>query len=145
MAIVDDLLVHPGTYLGLDQERDASQPAAARMVVAPLPGGGGVTLDYEVFNTHTPERIRPHVEHTVIARTHDGGTIMVVAHPHGPTVAVLHETDPGVFELGPEGSPFPMKVLVSVPEPGRIRHSWWYGAPGEEPIERDVAEVTRSG
>jgi hypothetical protein len=32
-----------------------------------------------------------------------------------------------------------MKVVVSVPEPGRLRHAWWYGSPGEELTERDVA------
>ena len=36
-----------------------------------------------------------------------------------------------------------MKVVVSVPGPGRMRHAWWYGAPGDELAERDVAEVER--
>ena len=145
MPIVDDLLAHPGLYLGLDRDVDSGEPGAARIVVTPLPGGAGVSLDYEVLNPATPDRVRPHLEHTVIARTHDGGTIMVVAHTHAQTVAVLRETDPGTFELGAEGSPFPMKVVVSMPEPGHIRHAWWYGEPGKEVTERDVAEVTRSG
>jgi hypothetical protein len=34
-----------------------------------------------------------------------------------------------------------MKVVLSVPAPGRIRHAWWYGSPGEELAERDVAEL----
>ena len=38
-----------------------------------------------------------------------------------------------------------MKVVVSMPEPGRLVHTWWYGRPGEEPVERDVAEVVLSG
>lgn len=139
MSIVDDLLAHPGLYLGIDTER---KPQAARMMVTPLPGGSGVALDYEVFSADDPGRVRPHVEHTVVARTHDGGTIMLIGHVHGPSVAVLRETDPGVFELGAEGSPFPMKVLFSMPAPGRLRHSWWYGAPGEEPTERDVADLS---
>jgi hypothetical protein len=84
------------------------------------------------------------VEHTVIARTHDGGTVMVIGHPHASSVALLRETDPGTFEVGSEGSPFPMKVVVSVPEPGRIRHAWWYGAPGEHAVERDVTELALS-
>jgi hypothetical protein len=37
-----------------------------------------------------------------------------------------------------------MKVELSMPEPGRIRHSWWYGAPGEDPIQRDVAVLERT-
>ena len=48
-----------------------------------------------------------------------------------------------MFELGDEPSPFPMRVLVSAPQPGRIRHSWWYDRPGGTATERDVAEVTR--
>ena len=77
------------------------------------------------------------------ARTHDGGTIMVIGHEHAASVAVLRERDTGVFELGSESSPFPVKVAVSMPEPGRLRHSWWYGAPGGEAVERDVSVLER--
>jgi hypothetical protein len=143
MAIVDDLLAHPGVYLGLDSVPDSDLRGVARIVVTPLPGGAGVTLDYEVFNATMPERIRGHIEHTLVARTHDGGTVMVIGHDHAASVAILRETDPGTFELGAEGSPFPMKVELSMPEPGRIRHSWWYGRPGDEAILRDVAELDR--
>src|SRR4051794_24897263 len=142
MSLVDDLLAHTGLYLGIDHLAGSDLRGAARMVVAPLPGGAGVTLDYEVLNPATPEQIRGHVEHTVLARTHDGGTVMVIAHPHAGSVAILRETEPGTFELGAEGAPFPMKVVVSMPEPGRLRHAWWYGRPGEEAVERDVAELT---
>jgi hypothetical protein len=93
VSVVDDLLASPGLYLGVDTVADSDLRGAARLVVTPLPGGSGVTLD---------------------------------------------------FELGPEGSPFPMKVLLSVPAPGRLRHSWWYGRPGGEAIERDVSELTRT-
>jgi hypothetical protein len=55
-------------------------------------------------------------------------------------VEVLYETEPGVFEPR-DAVPYPMKVTVSVPAPGRIRHGWWYGMPGEELTERDVSEV----
>jgi len=72
----------------------------------------------------------------MVARTHDGGTVMVIGHEHAPSVAILREAEPGVFELGVEGSPFPMKVELEMPEPGRLRHAWWYGAPGGEAIER---------
>ena len=37
------------------------------------------------------------------------------------------------------GSPFPMKITISMPEPEQLLHSWWYGAPGEAPVERDRA------
>ena len=53
---------------------------------------------------------------------------------------VFRETEPGEFEPG-DSAPYPMKVVVTVPEPGRLRHAWWYGSPGDELQERDVAEL----
>jgi hypothetical protein len=41
---------------------------------------------------------------------------MVIGHPHADSVAVLRETEPGVFEPGDEPTAFPMKVAASVPE-----------------------------
>ena len=143
VTIVDDLLASPGLYLGIDQVAGSELRGAARLVVTPLPGSSGVTLDYEVLNPAMPERLRGHVEHTMLARTFDRGLVMVIGHPHASSVAILHETDPGTFEIGEAASPFPMKVVVSVPGPRRIRHAWWYGAPGEDAVERDVAELTR--
>lgn len=145
MTIVDELLASPGLYLGIDHVAESDLRGAARMVVTPLPGSSGVTLDYEVLNPAMPDRLRGHVEHTMLARTFDHGLVMVIGHPHAGSVAILHETDPGTFELGDAGSPFPMKVVVSMPDPGRIRHAWWYGSPGELAVERDVAELTRVG
>ena len=138
------MLAHPGLYVGIDNVADSDLRGAARIVVTPLPGGAGVTLDYEVLNPVTPERIRGHVEHTMLARTHDGTTVMVIGHAHAQSVAILKEGEPGTFELGVEGSPFPMKVVLSMPEPGHLRHAWWYGAPGEDAIERDVAVLART-
>jgi len=142
MTIVDDLLASPGLYIGVDQLAGSDHIGVARIVVTPLPGRSGVTLDYDVVNVATPESARSHVEHTMIARTHGGGAVMVIGHPHGDSVAVLRETEPGVFEPGDEPAAFPMKVVVSVPDPGRIRHAWWYGPPGGIAAERDVSEVT---
>jgi hypothetical protein len=145
MTIVDDLLANTGTYVGIDAVAGFEERGAAHIMVTALPGDSGVELDYEVLNPAHPDRVRGHIEHTMIGRTHDGATVMVIGHPHASSVAVLRETDPGVFEVGVEGSPFPMRVEVSVPGPGRIRHSWWYGRPGDEAVERDVSEVTRIG
>jgi hypothetical protein len=144
VSIVDDLLAYPGLYLGIDNVADSDLSGAARLIVTRLPGGAGVTLDYEILNAGTPNQVRGHVEHTVVARTYDGATLMVIGHPHADSIAILRETDPGTFELGPEGSPFPMKVLLSMPEPERLRHAWWYGRPGGNAIERDVSELTRT-
>jgi hypothetical protein len=144
MGIVDDLLANPGTYIGIDHDTEGHGSAAAKIVIAPLPGGAGVTLDYETFNPASAERIRGHAEHAVIGRTHGGGAILVTGHIHGDSVSVLRETEPGVFIMGDEPSAFPVAITISVPEPGKLVHSWSYGRPGEEPIERDRAELTRS-
>jgi hypothetical protein len=144
MGIVEDLLANPGVYLGIDRDAAGRGSAAARIAVTPLPGGSGVTLDYETFNPNNPDRVRGHAEHAILARTHDGGAILVSGHLHADSVAVLREAEPGVFVPGPEGSPFPVKISISVPERGQLRHSWFYGAPGEEAVERDIAELTLS-
>lgn len=144
MGIVEDLLAHPGIYLGIDRDAGSRGSSAARIAVTPLPGRAGVTLDYETFNPNNPERIRGHAEHAVLAHTHDGGALLVTGHLHADSVAILRESEPGVFELGAEGSPFPVRIRISVPEPGRLIHTWCYGAPGEEAVERDTAELTLS-
>jgi hypothetical protein len=143
LTIIDDLLAHPGLYLGIDAVAGSDLRGAARLVVTALPGASGVALDYEILNAATPDRIRGHIEHTIVARTHDGGVVMIIGHEHAPSVAILRETDPGVFELGAEPSPFPMKVELSMPEPGRIRHVWWYDRPGGTAVVRDVANLQR--
>ena len=143
MSLIDDLREHPGVYIGLDRDptSDGSSPAAARILVTPLPGRAGVALDYETFNPAHPDRLRGHKEHAVLARTHGGGAVLVTSHIHADSVTILQETEPGTFELGAGASAFPMKIVVSVPEPGRLRYVWWYGMPGDELVERDVAEV----
>jgi hypothetical protein len=144
MTIVDDLLANPGLYIGIDSVAGSDFRGAARIVIAPLPGGAGVTLDYEIYNPATPDRIRGHIEHTVIARTHDGSNVMVIGHDHGASLAIMRETEPGLFEPAAD-EPFPMKVAVSMPEPGKLRHAWWYGPAGDEATERDVAILTKIG
>src|SRR5438874_932792 len=144
MGIVDDLLANPGTYLGIDREIQRGGDSAAKIVITPLPGGTGVTVDYETFNPSNPEHLRGHAERAVIGRTHGGGAILVSGHIHGDSVSVLRESEPGVFVMGDEPSAFPVAIEISVPAPGKLVYSWSYGAPGEEPIERDRAELTRS-
>ena len=45
MSVVDDLLANPGMYVGVDTVADSDLRGAARLIVTPLPGGAGVTLD----------------------------------------------------------------------------------------------------
>lgn len=138
MGIVNELLDRPGLYIGTDGVVGTDLVGAARIVVTTLPGGAGVSLDDEILNGLAPGPVLGHVEHTVIGTADDGTTIMVIAHTRWEGISVLRETEPGVFEQGDGSAPYPMKV-VSVPEPGRLRHAWWYGSPGEELTERDVA------
>jgi hypothetical protein len=141
MGIVDDLLTNPGLYVGTDTAIGRDLVGAARIVVSPLPGGAGVSLDYEILNGLAPGPVLGHVEHTMIGKADDGRTVMVIAHTHGQGITILAEHEPGVFELGDGPAPYPMKVVVNVPGPGRLRHAWWYGSPGDELAERDVAEL----
>jgi hypothetical protein len=140
MTVVDDLLEHPGLYVGTDRLTGTDHSGIARIVVTRLPGGAGVTLDYEVLNAAGEKGIS-HAEHSVLAKVHGDRAVLVVSHSHADTAQVLWETEPGVFELGPEGAPFPMKVVLTTLGPGRFRHSWWYGRPGDVAVERDVSEV----
>ena len=146
MSIIDELIANPGVYLGLGHdpadERDEPRSQAARIVVTPLPSGAGVAIDYETFNPAVPGRVQPHIEHVVIGRLHGGGAILVSAHAHAESVAVLHETAPGEFTMGEESAPFPMAISISVPEPGRLVYVWSYGSPGGTAVPRDRAEVT---
>lgn len=102
-----------------------------------------MTLDYEIFNPSTPDRPVGHVERSLIGRTHRGSAVMVISDMHASSVAILRESKPGVFELGSEVAAYPMKVMISMPEPEHLHHSCWYGAPGEEPVERVVADLCR--
>jgi hypothetical protein len=142
MTIVDDLLANPGLYVGTDRMTGTEHTGIARIVVTPLPGGAGVTLDYEVLGGGEVKGVN-HDERTVVAKVHGDRTVMVIGHTHADTAQVLWETEPGVFELGPEGAPFPMKVVLSMSPGGTFRHAWWYGRPGGEAEERDVSEVVR--
>jgi hypothetical protein len=141
MGIVDDLLTSPGLYIGKDTVVGTDLVGAARIQVSALPGGAGVALDYEILNGLAPGPVLGHVEHTVIGKADDGTTLMVIAHTHGEGITILRETQPGVVEPGDGPVPYPMKVVVSVPEPGKLRHAWWYGSPGEDAVERDVAQL----
>ena len=141
MGIVDDLLKHPGLYLGIVHDLGDGGEAAARILVTPLPGSAGVALDYETFNYANRDRIRGHHEHAILARAHAGPTMLITAHMHAVSAALLRESEPGVFELGPEGSPFPMKITIEMPEPGELIHCWWYGPPGGEVRQHDRTEL----
>lgn len=129
MGLVDDLIANAGTYIGVDTVHGTEHRGAARIVVTALPGNAGVSLEYEIFNATFPDRVRGHVEHTFIGRIADGSTIMLIGHTHSESLTLLRETSPGVFDPASDAEPYPMKVELSVPAPGKLRHVWWYGDP----------------
>jgi hypothetical protein len=110
MGIVDELLASSGLYIGTDHVLDADRVGAARIAIAPWPGHAGVTLDYEILNPSSPDRLYGHAEHTMIGRTHEGPSVMVISDKHASSLAILQEADSGVFELGGRPAVYPMKV-----------------------------------
>jgi hypothetical protein len=138
--VIDQLIAAPGIYVGsqADPTDGHDSGSVARVEVAVLPGGSGVSMDYEVLS---PGGGRVHDEHAVLARS-PRGAVLITAHSHADVVTVLDETEPGLFTPGADGSPFPMAIRLEVPEPGHLVYSWSYGRPGEEPAVRDVGTMT---
>lgn len=139
--LIEQLLANPGLYSGTQADPAASHPSGsiARVVVTPLPGGAGVSLDYEVLS---PENGRVHHERSVLART-PGGIVLMVAHSHADTASVLHQAEPGYFPADAGESSFPMAVRLESPAPGKLIYSWSYGSPGEALVVRDVGTLVR--
>ncbi|MBV9952360.1 MAG: hypothetical protein JO291_10445 [Acidimicrobiia bacterium] len=141
--LVDQLISHPGLYVGSDVDptgEHGTGAAAARIEVRPLPGGAGVSLDYECLR---PDAGLVHGEHAVLART-PGGLVLLTAHLHAPVASVLHEAEPGRFPAG-DDAPFPMEIRIEVPETGHLRYLWSYGMPGEQLRLRDEGDLRRVG
>jgi hypothetical protein len=137
--LVDQLIGKPGLYLGSSSDPTGEHPnegSVAHVTVKALPGGAGVSFDYDVV---APDG-KHHAEHTVLGRTANGLAI-ITAHSHGNVVTVAPESEPGYF-VAPDGaSPFPMAIRIEVPEPGHIIYSWSYGMPGEDLQVRDIGDV----
>ena len=139
--VIDQLLAAPGLYLGTQVTPHApgDEVGVARIVVTPLPGESGVSLDYEVL---TPTNGRNHAEHAVLARG-TKGAILMTAHSHADLATVAHETEAGYFPAADGDATFPMAIRLEVPEPGHLIYSWSYGRPGEELRVADVGDLRR--
>lgn len=139
--LIDQLLASPGLYSGIQADPTATHNSGsvARIVVAALPGGSGVSMDYEVLS---PENGRVHHEHSVLART-PGGIVLTVAHGHADLASILREAEPGYFPAGDGEATFPMAIRIEVPAPGELIYSWSYGSPGEDLVVRDVGTLAR--
>lgn len=95
LDLVDQLLDQTGLYLGTTSDtRGDADPQAARILVTALPGGCGVSFDYEGLNLATSsERKFGHLEHALLART-GRGLALYTAHIHAPVLTELSERNP---------------------------------------------------
>ncbi len=137
--LLDALIANPGLYCGSqDQPDDPSNTGStARIVVALLPGGAGVSFDYEVVS-RTDGRV--HLERATLARTMSG-LVLATAHSHGTVLTIMPETEPGTFPSTGATSPFPIQIRLEVPEAGKLIYEWSYGG-GDEPLKvREIATV----
>jgi hypothetical protein len=141
--LVDRLLAQTGLHIGTSRDtREDAAPQAARIMVTALPGGSGVTFDYEGLNLQTmQERPFGHAEHAVLARTATG-LALYSGHIHAPVLAELRESEPGNFEAVDGTTPFPMAIQVETPSADRILYTWSFGEPGGEFWVRIVGDVT---
>jgi hypothetical protein len=141
MAVVDDLLANAGSYIGRGWFAPAERPPrVCRLVIAPLPGLSGVAFDYDVISL---EGELKHREHSMLARSSDDATILVVGYHGSPTVALLHEIEPGFFAERQQEAyrPGQMGVKIQVPESGRVRHAYCWAADDGQFAEMDVADL----
>ncbi len=143
--LVDRLLAQTGLHVGTTRDtREDAAPQAARIMVSPLPGGSGVTFDYEGLNLlMNPVRPFGHSEHAMLARTSTGLTLYS-AHIHAPVLTELRQAAPGEFEAAEGASPFPLAISIEVPSDGRLTYTWSFGEPGGELTVRIVGEVIRA-
>ena len=138
--VIEALLSRPGLYVGSQRDPESAsdeKSAVARVLVQPLPGRAGVSLDYEVLS---PDGTRPHHEHAVLASTPQG-VMMFTAHDHADVASVLHEGQAGKFVAEDGAAPFPMEIELRVPEPGHLVYLWSYGWEGNELRVRDVGDM----
>jgi hypothetical protein len=143
--LVDRLLAQTGLYVGTDRrpeghERPYPTTQIARIRVSALPGGVGVSFDYEGLSGN-PERRMTHREHAVLARTADGLALHSVSI-HAPVLVELRESEPGYFRAGAGAAPFPVAIRIEIPAAGELVYTWLFGEPGEAEVRvGNIGEV----
>jgi len=142
--LVERLLGQVGLYIGTDRrpeghERPYRTTQVARINVGALPGGVGVTFDYEGLSG-IPERPVTHAEHAVLARTATGLSLYS-ASIHSPVIVELREREPGYFEAVENSAPFPLAIRIEIPEPRRLTYTWLFGEPGQVPRVQNIGEL----
>jgi hypothetical protein len=126
--LVDRLLAQTGLHIGTSRDTRNDAPAqVARIMVSALPGGSGVTFDYEGLTVLTnAERPFGHSEHAMLART-SNGLALYTAHIHASVVTELRETEPGTFESVEGASPFPLAIRIEVPAARHLTYGTFRG------------------
>lgn len=140
--LIDQLLAHPGLYLGTDHDPNRTEraPQVARINVAPLPGRVGVALDYEGIRVD-PQKAVGHAEHAVLARSAHGITLYS-ASIHSPILMELRETAPGYFEPEEGTSPYPVAIRLEIPRAGRLVYTWLFAEAGGDVRIGNIGDVT---
>lgn len=144
--LVDRLLAQTGLYIGTDRrpeghERPYPATQIARIMVSALPGGSGVSFDYEGLSGN-PERRMTHREHAVLGRTTDG-LVLHSASIHAPVLVELRETEPGYFVAAVGAAPFPLAIRIEIPAAGELVYTWLFGEPGDADVRvGNIGEVT---
>ena len=145
--LVDRLLAQTGLYVGTDRRPDGHErpyPTAqiARIDVAALPGGSGVSFDYEGLSGSVERRMTHH-EHAVLART-GNGLVLHSASIHAPVLLELRESEPGYFRAVAGATPFPVAIRIEVPADGQLVYTWLFGDPGDVDVRvGNIGEVFR--
>ena len=130
--------VSPGRYTGPGDGIE-SGPFEAAIEVSALPGGA-ISIDYVAVSPADGEL---HREHTVCCQGFDGRDMLFIAHTESPFVTTMVETSAGSgrFVQPEPAGPYTLSIVAQTPDDGRIRYAWWWGATGEEPVERSCADV----
>lgn len=135
-----DLAANPGVYFGTGDGVE-SRAFVARIEITTSPNGGAL-IGYEATSR---ERGVQHRETTILAAGPDGRDRLYVAHTESPFVTEMVETGPGSgrFEQPVPFGPYALAIVIERPEPDRLTYAWWWGADGDDPVERSTADVRR--
>ena len=134
-SILAGLRERPGVYVG-EGDGPESGPFSARIEVSPSLDALGCDIRYEAW--HGPEH--RHREQSLLAPSMEGGAVLTVLCQELPGLAVLTESEPGVFINGAGADGFRIRIGVSLDD-AELVYSWAWAFPGAELIEQSRAVV----
>ena len=134
-ALLSALQDAPGVYVGTGDGPE-SGPFTARIAVSPSLDGLGCDIAYEAWDG--PEL--KHREQTLLAASMAGGAVLTVLCQELPGLAVLQESEPGVFTNGGSTEDFRIAIRISLDGPELV-YSWSWAFPGADLREQSRAVV----